>query len=371
MDGEILELLRALAAIDSTNPDLVRGAPGEAEIAEFVAGWARQVGLEVELGEAAPGRPNVVAVARGTGGGRSLMLNAHTDVVGTVGYDAPFVPRLDGDRLTGRGVLDTKVGLATALVHARRALTLGLAGDVVVAAVADEEAGSRGTEALIATGRWRTDAAIVLEPTELLVVHAHRGWCWGHVRIHGRAAHGSRPDLGVDAIVHSAPVLRGIGELQAQLARRVDPLVGAPSVHASIIRGGAELPTYPALVELDLERRLLPGEDATTFAAELGRLAGSVAEPAWAEATVGLHRAPLLVDPDEPIVRTLAEADSSLRLGASVFWTDGALLAEAGIPSVVFGPGGGGIHETLEWLDLTSFETFQRALWRTITSFCR
>lgn len=370
IDDDILELTRQLVAIDSVNPDLVPGAAGEQDVAEFVAAWARRAGLEVELSEVEPGRPNVVVRAPGTGGGRSLMLNAHTDVVGTVGYPDPFVVGATPGRLTGRGVLDTKIGLATALVVARRAHRQGLRGDVVVAAVVDEEYGSKGTEALIASGRWRTDAAIVLEPTDLLVVHAHRGWAWGRITVHGRAAHGSRPDLGVDAIVHAAPVLSGLADLQRVLAGRPHPVVGAPSIHASIIRGGSELPTYPALVELDVERRLLPGEDVAEFAAELDALAAAVRVPAFATTQVGLHRDALFVDPSEPVVAALAAAVPGLALGASAFWTDAALLVAAGIPSVVFGPGGGGIHETEEWLDLDSFGVFEAALSGAVTAFC-
>ncbi len=370
IDDEILALTARLVAIDSVNPDLVPGAAGEQEVAELVADWARTHGLEVHVDPVEPGRPNVIVRAGGTGGGRSLMLNAHTDVVGTEGYADPFTVGVEPGRLTGRGVLDTKVGLATALVHARRARELGLRGDVVVAAVVDEECGSKGTEALIASGRWRTDAAVVLEPTELTIVHAHRGWAWGRVTVYGRAAHGSRPDLGVDAIVHTAPVLAGLAELQRVLAGRVDPVVGAPSVHASIIRGGAELPTYPAVVELDVERRLLPGEDATVFGAELEALAAAVRVPARATSTVERHRDALFVDQDEPIVAALRAAGPNLRVGASAFWTDAALLAAAGVPSVVFGPGGGGIHETEEWLDLSSFAVFESTLWAAVTRFC-
>lgn len=370
MDSELLDLLLTLSRIDSINPDLVAGGAGEAEVAHLVEGWARTNGLRVEVQLVEPGRPNVIVTAPGTGGGRSLMLNAHTDVVGVVGYDQPFEPRVEADRIGGRGVLDTKIGVATALVLAKRALALGLRGDVVVAAVIDEECGSKGTEALVADGRWNTDAAVVLEPTELEIVHAHRGWCWGRVLVHGRAAHGSRPDRGVDAIVHSAPVLSGLVALQRRLAAEPHPLLGAASVHASLIEGGSEMSTYPALVRIDLERRLLPGETAATLLAELEAIAAMVEAPATATVTTSMDRAPLLVDAEAPIVRAMRDAGPELAHGASAFWTDAALLAGAGIPSAVFGPGGGGIHETIEWLDLASFEVFERVLWRTITSFC-
>ncbi|HEY4333064.1 MAG TPA: M20/M25/M40 family metallo-hydrolase, partial [Ilumatobacteraceae bacterium] len=152
MRDAALALLRELVAIDSVNPDLVPGGAGEAAVAAHIGSWAIACGLRVEVVEVEPGRPNVIVTAPGTGGGRSLMLNAHTDVVGTAGYVAPFEPAARDGRLFGRGVLDTKVGVATALIIAREAMTARLRGDVIVACVVDEECGSKGTEALIASG---------------------------------------------------------------------------------------------------------------------------------------------------------------------------------------------------------------------------
>ncbi|MEO6126523.1 MAG: ArgE/DapE family deacylase [Ilumatobacteraceae bacterium] len=370
MYDDVLELLIALVSIDSVNPDLVPGGAGEQAVAEYIAEWSARAGLETEMVEVTPGRPNVLVTARGTGGGRSLMLNGHTDVVGVEQYHNPFIPVVTADRVSGRGVLDTKVGLAAALVIAKHVAAVGLRGDVVVAAVVDEECGSKGTDSLIASG-LRTDAAIVLEPTELTIVHAHRGWAWGRITVHGHAAHGSRPDLGVDAIVHAAPVLAGLGELQEQLSTNPDPLTGPSSIHAGLINGGAEMSTYPALVEIDIERRNKPGEDASTLAAELTALAALVRPPATATTEATFGRSAMMVDPDQPIVLALAAAGPDLAIGAAQFWTDAALLAEAGIPSVVFGPGGGGIHETEEWLDLASMRTFIRVLDEAVFDFCR
>ena len=368
---DALGLLRDLVAIDSVNPDLVPGAAGEAEIGRFVATWAASAGLEVHIDEVEPGRANVIAVARGTGGGRSLMLNGHLDVVGVEGYVDPFRLRVDEatGRWFGRGVLDTKAGLAAALAIAAEATRDRLAGDVIVTAVVDEEYGSKGTEALV--GRWQADAAIVLEPTELTLVTDHRGWAWGRVVVHGRAAHGSRPDLGIDAIVHMAPVLAGLDRLQRELeARPAHPALGQASVHASMISGGAEMPTYPAMCVVDVERRLLPGENEDTLLSELHAIAADVSGPARVEVSTSMIRFPLHTARDSAIVRALQRVAPELTIGDAPFWTDAALLSEAGIPSVVFGPGGGGIHETSEWLDLDSFERFVRVLRTATRDFC-
>ncbi len=372
LDGQradILSLLSELVAIDSVNPDLVPGAAGESGVAEHIVRWAQAAGLRVEVSLVEPGRPNVIVTAPGSGGGRSVMLNAHTDVVGVDAYESPFAVRIEGRRMYGRGVLDTKVGVATALVIARDAAALGLSGDVVVAAVVDEECGSKGTEHLIDSG-LRTDAAIVLEPTDLTIVHAHRGWAWGRVTVHGRAAHGSRPQLGVDAIVHAAPILSGLAQLQAKLDRQPHAIVGAASIHASLIRGGSEMSTYPGRCEIDIERRNIPGEDASTLASDLATLAAGVDASARVEWETSMSRSPLLTATDEPIVRALVAAGAGLDVGAATFWTDAALLSEAGIPSVVFGPSGGGIHETVEWLDLDSFDVFHRVLCNAVCTFC-
>ena len=198
---DVAGLLAELVRIDSVNPSLVPGAAGEREIAAFVADWARDAGLEVEVLEATPGRPSVVARARGSGGGRTLLLCGHMDTVTVAGMTDPHSPRVEGERLFGRGAYDMKAGVAAALVAAREAAGLGLAGDVVVAAVADEEHASLGVREVVAS--VSADAAIVTEPTELELVVAHKGFVWSQVEVSGRAAHGSRPHLGVDAIVKS------------------------------------------------------------------------------------------------------------------------------------------------------------------------
>src|SRR5919197_4387107 len=209
MPPDTVELVSKLVAIDSVNPSLVPGGAGEREIAAFVTEWARDAGLRAEVLEGTPGRPSVLVRAPGAGGGRTLLLCGHCDTVTVEGMREPHTPRIDGDRLYGRGAYDMKAGLAAALVAAREAARLGLAGDVVVAAVADEEHASLGVqEALRAV---TADAAIVTEPTELEIVVAHKGFVWAEIEVTGRAAHGSRPDLGVDAIVKTGPILTALG----------------------------------------------------------------------------------------------------------------------------------------------------------------
>src|SRR3954447_12970136 len=295
MPSDVAALLADLVAIDSVNPALVPGGAGEPEIAAFVARWARAAGLEADVLEGTPGRPSVVVRARGRGGGRRLMLCGHLDTVNVEGMAEPHVPRVEGDRLHGRGAYDMKAGVAAALVAAREAARSGLRGDVVVAAVADEEHASLGVQEVLRA--LSADAAIVTEPTELAVIVAHKGFVWAEIEVTGRAAHGSRPHLGVDAIVKTGPVLTAIGRLDAALGDRTHPLLGRGSVHASLIEGGAELSSYPARCRLGLERRTLPGETGADIDTELTVLldACRTADPEL----VATHRTLLARDPFE------------------------------------------------------------------------
>ncbi|MDX6677236.1 MAG: acetylornithine deacetylase, partial [Solirubrobacteraceae bacterium] len=334
----------------------------------YVADWAHAAGLAVDVLEATPGRPSVVCRARGTGGGRTLLLCGHLDTVNVEGMEAPFEPRVEGGRLHGRGAYDMKAGVAAALIACREAAALDLAGDVVVAAVADEEHASLGIQDVLRG--VSADAAIVTEPTELELVVAHKGFVWMRVELRGRAAHGSRPQLGVDAIVHSGPILTALGELDAALAGRTHPLLGRGSVHASRIAGGGELSSYPASCVLELERRTLPGETAAGVEQELAALLdGCRAQDPQLRATARtlLVREPFAIAPDAEIVG-LVRAAAHETLGAppaiagASYWADAAFIAAAGIPTVMFGPGGEGAHAEVEWVSLSDTDAVARTL---------
>ena len=348
---DVAALAAELVAIDSVNPSLVAGAPGEAAIARHVAGWCERAGLDVAVEEAAPGRPNVVAVARGTGGGRTLVLNAHMDTVGVAGMDDPFEPRAENGRLYGRGAYDMKGALAAIMVAAARARELRLRGDVVVSAVADEEVASIGTEALVRA--LEADAAIVAEPTELRVCVAHKGF-WGfELELRGRAAHGSRPDLGIDAIARMGHALVRLEALDAELRAGLrHPLLGTGSIHASLIEGGQEYSSYPARCLLTGERRTRPGESREQIEQELARLLGDLD----GDVRVTFGREPLETDPQAEIVELVRRRAGADELHGVPFWTDAALIAAAGIPTVVFGPGGEGAHAVEEWVSLPDLE---------------
>jgi acetylornithine deacetylase len=342
-------LLSELVAIDSVNPALVPGGAGERSIAAFVAAWAASEGLSVQRFDGA--RPSVVV--RSGGPGPKLLLCGHLDTVGVEGMADPFAPRVDGDRLYGRGAYDMKAGLAACLLACLEAARAGIATDVIVAAVADEEHASLGIQEVLASG-LRADAAIVTEPTHGEIVIAHKGFVWTEITVHGRAAHGSMPEKGVDAIVAAAPVLTRLGELDEALAAAPHPLLGRGSVHASLISGGDELSTYPARCVLSLERRTLPGEDGADVSA--------LVEGVDASARTLLVRAPFAVEPDAEIVRLVDAAAGGAAIVGAPYWTDAAFIAAAGIPTVLYGPGGDGAHAAEEWVSLPDTNAVARVL---------
>jgi acetylornithine deacetylase len=376
--SETTELLRNLVAIDSVNPDLVAGGAGEGAIARFVADWLERAGLEVIIEEAAPGRPNVIGIACGSGGGRALMLNAHMDTVGVAGMERPHDPVITDNRLYGRGAYDMKGGLAAIMAVGARAKQQHLRGDVIVTAVVDEEYASIGTEAIVK--HWRADAAIVTEPTELDICTAHKGFAWFTVETSGVAAHGSRPDLGVDAIVKMGKILIALELLDQQLRSSglSNPLLGTGSVHAALIEGGQEWSSYPERCRLSVERRTVPGETLSLLEAELPAILAGIAatDPAF-KATVqtGLVREPFEIAEDESIVQVVRSRARSLlqrepaTIG-STGWMDSALLAAAGIPTVIFGPGGEGAHAIVEWSDLAQVEQCAAILAEVAADFC-
>jgi acetylornithine deacetylase len=374
----VYRLLRDLVAIDSVNPTLVPGAAGEAAVAMRLVQEFEAIGVPVEIQEVAPGRPNVVATLVGRRSGRSLILCGHLDTVGVAGMPAPFTPEERDGRLYGRGSQDMKGGVA-AMVDAVRAVAEGgglAAGRVVVACVVDEEHSSIGADALVT--RWRADGGVVTEPTDLDVAVAHKGFEWSEIETSGRAAHGSRPADGIDAIVHMGRVLSGLEAIDRGLqSGRRHPRLGTASLHASTIAGGRELSSYPDRCTLQLERRTLPGEPEGVLAGEVEALLAGLgaADPTFsARARSLFSRPPYEIDATHPLPGMLATAARGAgcrgeTIGMS-FWTDAAILGAAGIPSVLFGPVGAGLHGVDEWVDLHSVQQCRDSLVRLIRTWC-
>jgi acetylornithine deacetylase len=374
---QVSQLLSDLVAIDSVNPDLVPGAVGESRVATYIADWLTAAGLDVHMYDVTPGRPNVVAIAWGKGDGRTLMLNGHIDTVGVTGMSEPHKPRLHGGRLYGRGAYDMKCGIAACMVAMAKLKHAALPGDVIFSAVMDEEYAGAGT--LDIAQRYKADAAIVTEPTSLAITIAHKGFVWFDITTHGVAGHGSRPELGVDAIVKIGRVLTELERLDHRLRLNpTHPLLASGSIHASLIKGGQELSSYPAECSLQVERRLVPGETPESAQAELQAiLDGCAAHDTAFKATLvrGLDRAPMNTDPTHPIIGLLQTHTTALTgktptLTGAPYWTDAASLSAAGIPSVLFGAHGEGAHAAEEWVDLNSVEHCARIYEHVARDFC-
>jgi acetylornithine deacetylase len=325
-------------------------------MAEAFAAHLRRIGLDVEIQPVVPGRSNVIGVLEGRGKGRSLMLCGHVDTVGVEGMTAPFDPIEKDGRLYGRGAQDMKGGVAAMIDAARQVAGEGFpAGRLIVATVVDEEYASLGADALVT--RWRADGAVVTEPTDMQIAIGHKGFAWYQVETRGRAAHGSRPREGRDAIVRMGRVLAALEKLDQRLqAGPAHPLLGTASLHASTIEGGRELSSYPDRCVLKLERRTISGEAESAVTRELEGILETLRA---ADGEFDASLTPLFARPayevaaEHELPRALAKAAGTSRPSVGMsFWTDAAVLGSAGIPAVLFGPGGAGLHSIEEYVEI-------------------
>ncbi|HSA56272.1 MAG TPA: M20/M25/M40 family metallo-hydrolase [Gemmatimonadaceae bacterium] len=375
----VTRTLAELVRINSINPAFSNGRTNESAIAAHTSDVMGTLGMEVLAREPEPGRVSVVGRLRGRGGGRSLLLYAHYDTVGIEGMADPFSGAVHDGRLYGRGAYDMKCGLAACLgaVQAIRDAGRVLDGDLHVAAVADEEVASIGMSDLLTA--VRADAAIVTEPTELAVCTAHKGFVWLEVDIQGRAAHGSRYDLGIDANMRMGRFLGRLDELEQSLrARAPHPKLGTPSLHAAVLQGGTGTSTYAAQSRLEIERRTLPDESPEGVLSEISAITDALAarDPSFqASVRTMLARPGFEIGDDRPIVQAIRRhardvlGHAPADMGAW-YWMDAALLAGAGIDTVVLGPAGEGAHAAVEWVDLDSVMKTAGILARTAVEFC-
>ena len=373
------ELLKELVKIDSVNPSLVPGAKGEEEIAEYVAQWLKALGLKAKVEMIEKTRCNALGTLKGAGEGRRLMLNGHID---TVGYDymtiSPLKPVVKDGRMYGRGTFDMKGGLVASLAALKAIVdsSTQLKGDVVVAAVCDEEYASIGTENVME--KVRVDAAIVGEPSALQIERCHKGFAWIDVETKGLAAHGSMWQVGVDAITEMGKVLTGLEALSAKLQKRKHPLVGPASIHAGIIKGGLELSTYPDKCFLQIERRLIPGEEKKDVEEEMEKLLKAIAEKDSkfsASYEITFYRSSMDVPETSDICQTLVACSKEAIELTPAFtggsgWLDTQIIWGKGIPAVAYGPAGEGAHAAVEWVDLDTVMDAARVQELVLRRFC-
>jgi len=370
-----LDLLDALVRIDSVNPGLDPAGAGETQIADWIARWGRNAGLRADVLEKTAGRPSLIVRGGRDRGGRRLLLCGHLDTVSLAGHPDGLAPRIEGDRLYARGAYDMKAGLAAALIACRDAALAGIDGEVIVAAVADEELASLGIqEVLTHLDPAAIDGAVVTEPTERQAGTAHRGFIWTEVTVTGVAAHGSRPHLGADAILAAGHHLVALDHLDRQLRSRPHPFLGPGNLHASLISGGTGESTIPDRCVFTIERRTLPGETVEHVEADIAQLIEQC-RPADPRMTVTartvLQRPPMQTASDAPIVQALlAAAGPGTSVAPMSYWADSAFLAQAGIPTVLYGPEGDGAHADIEWVSRSGTTTAATVLTRLAQDFC-
>ena len=375
----VRETLAKLVQINSINPAFAPDSPGEGPVAAWVADELQRLGCRVIRREPQPGRVSVAGTLPGSGEGPSLLLYAHIDTVGVEGMEDPWSGAVKDGRLYGRGAYDMKCGLAACLaaVNALREGGITLRGDVVVCAAADEETESLGMTDLLEV--IHTDGAIVTEPTELDVYVAHKGFCWIEVETVGRAAHGSRYQDGIDANLRMGRFLAELAQLEARLRHSAGhPLLGPPSLHAAVLRGGTGLSTYAASSVLQIERRTVPGESPEAVLAEVESIVDGLraADPGYeAKTRLLLARPSLEGSPDSPIARAVIAAATRWlghppAVSGAAYWMDAALIAAAGIETVVIGAAGAGAHAAVEWVDLKSVEALAAILTDAAIDYC-
>lgn len=357
------KLLTELIALPSVNPEFAGAAgplTGERRVAEFLAANGAKAGLDVELQRVKPGRPNLLAVLSPPGRVQQrILLAPHLDTV-NLASDDQLVPKRRNGRLHGRGACDTKGSVAamfTALCELAQARTRPQHTEIVFAGLIDEEHAQTGSRALAESG-FKADLAIVGEPTRLQVVTAHKGSLWLRVETRGRAAHGATPQLGLNAVHTMAHVVDFLQTgYAAQLKQRLHPLLGHATVSVGRIGGGGQPNIVPDRCHIEVDRRTLPGETEAGVCRELAAQLRAQGLVAKVNSVKGVPCAPLETDLNLPLVRAFLHSAGQRRPVGVHYFCDAAVLAEAGIPSVVFGPGDiAQAHTADEWISLAQLD---------------
>ena len=355
--SSILQLLQRLISTPSVNPTLAPGeGHGEALIATRGKEWLVSHGVNSWLDTVAPGRPNLIGEV-GRGKAPTLVFCAHIDTVSTDGMTiSPFDPTHDGQRVYGRGAYDMKGGAAAIMSAMATLARQPPPGRVLAALVADEEWASAGAQHFVA--HYKADACVVTEPSNGDLILGHKGFVWAEIKTRGRAAHGSRWDIGISAIAKMGRIIAALETFdRIKLRQRIHPLVGPASQHSAVISGGSGISTYAESCTLKIERRTLPGETVEQVLQELQEIISASGEKA--EIRCLLDRPPLVCDRDAKIAQSVRDAVTSI-VGAPpaetgvAYWMDAALFAAAGMATVDYGPTGAGAHEAVEWVDLDS-----------------
>ncbi|MCP3967562.1 MAG: ArgE/DapE family deacylase [Lentisphaerae bacterium] len=376
----LVDIAVKLIQIDTRNASLCSDGPGESECVKYLAELYQKLGIDYTIHKLSSKQANIVAKIKGKGKGKTLLFNAHMDTVGTEGMKDPFSGKIENGRLYGRGSQDMKASLAAIIAAAKAIIDnkIELDGDLLIAAVSDEEYSSAGTMDLIK--HYTADAAVITEPTDFSLVTAHRGFIWYEIETVGKAAHGSKYNVGIDANMHMGRFIAELDKLEQKLRkRRPDPLVGLPSLHAALIQGGTDISTYSGKCTLKVERRTVPGEKEVEITNEIQSIIDEISKnDSNFKATVKpfFQRPQFKVSHDSAIVKTAQKVlnnhfDTKCSYSGAPFWTDAALLSEAGTDCIILGPVGKGLHTTEEWVDVSSIKKLSYILANIALIYCK
>lgn len=373
----LINTLQELVRINSVNPSLSENGPGEEEIGLYIADHLKNLNITTVIDRLGKGRINVTGIIEGTGNGRSIMLNAHMDTVDVSHMKDPFSARIEDGKLFGRGAQDMKASIAAILSMAKkiRDQKVSFNGDIILSFVADEEYNSIGTEH--ALKKYHTDGAIVTEPTDLSVCIAHKGFGLFEFVTQGRAAHGVLPGEGIDANMHMAAVMQELRLMNDQLKETPPhPLLGRPSIHIPLIKGGSAPFTYADQCKMIFERRTLPGENKDEMLQSLKAINEKLLKKQIkAEVSTLMWRDGFEGDKEGPMVTSLRDAfkdvtGQNAHFIGHTWWEDSALISDIGIDTVIFGPTGHGLHSAIEWVDIKSVITMADILYQTVSDYC-
>ncbi len=349
MSCTVINTLEDLIRINSVNPAYEQGQP-EAAMASYVADFCRERNIETWKQEVFPERPNIIARIDGEQPGKRIIFEAHTDTVTAVDMETPFEPVVRNGRLYGRGACDTKGGLA-AMMHALAQVKASghkPPGEIWLAATVDEEHSCGGIKALCETlETLETDAAVVAEPTQLRATTACKGCLRWRIVVHGQEAHSAKPHLGSNAIVHMAEIIRAIDQDTQSLNSRSHPLLGSPTCNIGIIRGGTQVNVVPDHCRIEIDRRLLPGEEVgdvlTYYATLLDDLRSLIPTLDYTMEPPTVVAPPLETPASIPLVQRAAEILREMQLDSELlgvpFSCNASTLSQHGVPCIVFGPG--------------------------------
>lgn len=375
----LVSTLTDIVQINSVNPELDPQGPGEEELGNYISNLLDSLHIQSAIKQVGANRVNVIGTLEGNGSGKSLMFNAHMDTVGTVGMENPFSAVSENGRLYGRGSYDMKGSIAAILTMAKaiKEQNIELAGDIILAFVADEEFESVGTQHLLRD--YKTNAAIVAEPTNLDICLAHRGFGVYEISTAGKAAHGGNEQEGIDANIKMGLLLAELDKYSKKiLKKRKHFLLGQPSLHVPVIHGGQSLFIYSKECTIKLERRTLPGETQGNITRELEGLIhnlsswdknfkASIQPLIWREAYEISNRAPIVQTLFQSTINVIGHQPAYI---AHPWWEDSGLIGNSGIETVIMGPKGDGIHQQIEWVDIKSVVDLSNIFLQTAISYC-